>query len=147
MRSLDGTIDDLKLDKTNYPEGVDLHPKSETHRNLLQMILQCARDSKPVLDGVKPEWKKIDYSMTAFVPLDEQEAREKEKDWRDPVNLVIPASYASRETHLTYLWSAFIRNPIHRFKGYGKSRVAAMLMELMVQKQTQLFQHALTMDA
>lgn len=147
MRSLDGTIDDLKLDKTNYPEGVDLHPKSETHRNLLQMILQCARDSKPVLDGVKPEWKKIDYSMTAFVPLDEQEAREKEKDWRDPVNLVIPASYASRETHLTYLWSAFIRNPIHRYKGYGKSRVAAMLMELVVQKQTQLFQHALAMDA
>lgn len=147
MRSLDGNLDDMDLDSSNYPEGVDLHPRSEVHRHLLQMILQCAQDSKPVLDGVKPEWKKLDYSMTAFVPLDEQEARDKAKDWRDPVNLVIPASYASRETHLTYLWSSLIRDPIHRYKGYGQSRVSAMLLELVVQKQTRLFQHALAIDS
>jgi hypothetical protein len=147
MRSLDAHVDDMDLDSSNYPEGVDLHPSSETHSALLQMILQCAKDAMPVLDGVKPEWKKIDYSMTAFVPLDEQEARDKAKDWRDPVNLVIPASYASRETHLTYLWSAFIRDPIHRYKGHGQDRVSAMLLEQVVQKQTALFQHALAMDA
>lgn len=147
MHSLDSALDDMKLDTSNYPEGVDLHPSSETHRDLLHMIIQCARDSKPVLDGVKPEWKKIDYMMTAFVPLDEQEAREKAKDWRDPVNLVIPASYASRETHLTYLWSSFIKDPIHKYKGHGKDRVAAMLLELVVQKQASLFQHALAIDA
>lgn len=141
------SIFDMDLDNSNYPEGVDLHPRSETHRQLLQMILQCAKDASAVLDGVKPEWKKLDYTMTAFVPLDEQEQREKNKDWRNPVNLVIPASFASRETFLTYFWSAFIRDPIHRFKGHGNARVAAMLMELVVQKQSMLFKEALALDS
>lgn len=145
-RSIAEPIEEMDLDNSNYPEGVDLHPRSDTHRHLVEMINMCASDAKAVLDGAKPEWKKLDWTMTAFVPLDEHEQREKNRDWRDPVNLVIPASFASRETFLTYFWSAFIRDPIHRFKGHGESRVAAMLMELVIQKQARLFKEALALD-
>jgi hypothetical protein len=146
LKSLEEPFDDMDLSKDGYPEGVDLHPRSETHRHLLDMILQCATDAAAVLDGVKPEWKKLDWTMTAFVPLDEHERREKNKDWRDPVNLVIPASFASRETFLTYFWSAFIRDPIHKYKGHGDNRVSAMLMEQVVQRQARLFKEALALD-
>lgn len=145
MDSLQDPIEEMDLDY-DYPRDLDLHPKSETHNNLLNMILQCAQDAKAVTDGVKPEWKKLDWTMSAFVPLDEQERREKNKDWRDPVNLVIPASFASRETFLTYFWSAFIRDPIHRYKGHGENRVGAMLMEQVIHKQSLLFKEALALD-
>jgi len=129
-----------------YPRGLDLHPKSELHKNLLWKILESAENSKRVLDGMKPEWKKLDWSLNAYVPLDEAESITKTKDWRKPVSVVVPMTFASRETFLTYLHSAFIQNPIHRYRGHGDSRVATMLLERVIAKQCQWFKEILKLN-
>ena len=129
-----------------YPRGLDLHPKSELHRNLLNKILNCTENAKRVLDGMKPEWKKIEWSLNAYVPLDEAESIQKTKDWRKPVSVVVPMTFASRETFLTYLHSAFNQNPIHKYRGYGDARVATMLLERVIAKQTQWFKEILQLN-
>lgn len=140
-----GSFDGMDFDY-KYPRKLDLKPGSELHNTLLHKILDLCEHSKRVLDGVKDEWKKIDWSLNAYVPLDEAEAAVKNKDWRKSVNIVIPMTFASLETFLTYFQSAFIQDPIHRYKGYGDNRVGAMLMERIVAKQGQWFKEPLKLD-
>ena len=129
-----------------YPRGLDLHPKSDQHNKLLYKILDCAENAKRVLDGMKPEWRKLDWSLNAYVPLDEAESITKTKDWRKPVSVVVPMTFASRETFLTYFHSAFGVNPIHKYRGHGDNRVAAMLMERVIGKQCQWFKQLLKLN-
>lgn len=140
-----GNIKDMDLDY-NYPGKLDWHPRSELHGYMLNKILDLCEHSKGVTDGVKDEWKKLDWSLNAYVPLDEYEAAIKNADWRKSVNIVIPMTFASLETFLTYFQSAFIQDPIHRYKGHGENRVGAMLMERIVARQGQWFKEPLKLD-
>ena len=129
-----------------YPRGLDLRPGSRLHETILQKILEQCEYSKRVIDGMKDQWKKLDWSLNTYVPLDEAEAAVKNKDWRKPVNIVIPITFASLETFLTYLQSAFIQDPIHQYVGHGENRVGAMLLERMVAKHGQWFKEPLKLD-
>lgn len=140
-----GSFESMDFDY-KYPRKLKLKPGTELHNTLLCKILDLCEDSKRVLDGVKDEWKKLDWSLNAYVPLDEYEAKIKNEDWRKSVNIVIPMTFASLETFLTYFQSAFIQDPIHRYKGHGDNRVGAMLMERIVAKQGQWFKEALKLD-
>lgn len=145
QRSEYGAIDGKKH-KYKYPRELPLQPDSELHSKLLNKILDLCEYSKRVTDGSKAEWKKIDHSLNAYVSLDEAEACLKNKDPRQPVNIVIPMSFASLETFLTYFQSAFIQDPIHRYRGHGENRVGAMLMERIVNKHSQWFKEPLKLD-
>ena len=140
-----GDIQTMDLDY-DYPDGLDWHPRSDLHGKILTKILDLCEHSKGVTDGVKEEWKALDWTLNAYVPLDEYETAVKAEDPRRSVNIVIPMTFASLETFLTYFHSAFIQDPIHRYKGHGQNRVGAMLMERIIAKQGQWFKEPLKLD-
>ncbi len=137
---------DGKKHKYKYPRDLNFAPGSELHNAILNKILDLCEYSSRVIDGSKDEWKKIDWSLNAYVPASEADVYARNKDSRVATGIVVPMTFASLETFLTYFWSAFIQDPIHRYKGYGENRVGAMLMERLISKQGQWFKEPLKLD-
>jgi hypothetical protein len=119
-----------------YPEGQNLRPGSKEHQDLLTKIYNRARESSNKMSERFPVWKKIDRNLTAFVTTDEAERLVKEKDDRKPVSIVVPYSFATLETLLTYMSAAFLDSPIFRYEGVSPEDViGAMMMEKVVDLQ------------
>ena len=100
--------------KYEYPNGLNFKPGSELHDKIVKMVMQKAIESRKRMEPRFDAWKKIDRTLTAYVPLDEEELRVKSQDSRKPVSIVIPLSYATLETLLTYQAAAFLESPIFR---------------------------------
>jgi hypothetical protein len=97
------------------------------------MIFDCAQESNRVMQNRFYSWNRIDESLTAYIAPDEAEELIKEDDDRRPVSIVVPYSYATMETILTYLVAAFLQDPIFRYEGAGPEDITgALLMELAV---------------
>lgn len=90
-----------------YPDGLDLHPASEQHSELLNHVMERAQASRSLVAEREGVWDNIDNKLQAYIPIDEAEAAVKAKDPRRPVSIVIPVLYAVRETIMTYLIAAF----------------------------------------
>lgn len=130
-----------------YPNGLNLHPKSDLHKRIVDEVVKRARAGKRFLDSsnARTIWKRLDESLTAYVPLDTEEAAIKSKDYRKPVRIVIPMLFASLETMLTYLSGTFLQYPIHRFRGVGSHRalIGAAKMERVLDAQGRWFKAGL----
>ncbi|KKL90168.1 hypothetical protein LCGC14_1907370, partial [marine sediment metagenome] len=118
----------------NYPRGLDLKPGSEFHDKLLAKILRRANESATRMRERHSAWRDIERTLTAYIPpKTKREARQK-GDKTMPV--IIPASYATLETLLTYMVAAFLQDPIFRYYGTGpEDTVGALLLERVVQAQ------------
>jgi len=129
-----------------YPAGLDLRPSSTAHQKLLSEIFQRAQESSNEMSKRYASWKKVDQTLTAYVKLDESEQTIKDKDARKPVSIVVPYSYATLETILTYFVSAFLESPIFRYEGHGPNDViGAILLEKVIEQQTMNFKCALNL--
>ncbi|KKM63119.1 hypothetical protein LCGC14_1514650 [marine sediment metagenome] len=93
-----------------YPEGTSLHPDSEEHKKLLTLVLEKAQVAHWHVRKRYQQWESIDKSLSAFVDLSESEEDVKAKDPRKPVSMVIPLSYATLESLLTYFTSVYLMN-------------------------------------
>lgn len=123
--------------KYTYPFNLNLKPGSPRHQELLSTVLQCARESRRAISKRYSSWQLIDQTLTAFIPVDEEERKVKLKDRRKPISIVVPLSYATMETLLTYLVSAFLEDPIFHYEGAGpEDTIGAALLELVVGYQT-----------
>lgn len=125
-----------------YPRGLDLHPSSELSKRIVGKVMERARASKRVLDGVKDQWRKMDWTLTAYMPADADDRKVMDSDSRKPVTVVIPMTFAARELYLTYMNSAFFSRPeIHRYDGVGgrEKIIRAAMMERVIAKQDQWF--------
>lgn len=100
----------------DYPNDLDLRPDSELHKNLLEYITTACTESADVLEARHPTWKKLDEKLTVFVDLDDDEKQLKSEDDSKPVSIVVPISYATRETLLTYWAAAFLKHPIFKYE-------------------------------
>jgi len=108
------------------------------------MLMEKAHVSSAIVKRAQPEWKKIAHNMEAFVPLDDAESLTKAKDYRRPVRLVIPLSYATAEAVKTTLTGIFLKNPIHPIKGRGpEDQYGALLLERLLQAQSVWFKEFL----
>ena len=107
-----------------YPGSIDLHPRSEDHKRLLAAIMERVQSSHEVMSARYDVWNQLDKTLTSFIPLDEEEKREQEKDNRKPFSIVVPTSYAALETLLTYLVQTFFEAPIFRYDGVGGEDVS-----------------------
>lgn len=131
-----------RYDYGNLP---DMHPNSPDHMALLDMILQRANAASDVVKRVQPEWRKIAHNMEAFVPLNDAETLTKNADYRRPVRVVVPLSYATSEALKTTMTSVFLRNPIHPLRGRGpEDQFGALLLERLLQAQSQWFKEFLS---
>lgn len=129
-----------------YPRGLDLKPGSKLHESLKSKVHQRARDSFSIMQRRHPTWNKIDDMLTAYVPADEVEQKIQAKDSRKPISVVVPYSFASLETLLTYMVAAFFQDPIFRYEGAGPEDVTgAALMELCIDQQVRRSQGELAL--
>lgn len=119
-----------------YPNGLNLKPGSKEHQDLLTKLTARIRESSARISEKFPTWKKIDRNLTAYIPLDDAERLVKERDDRKPVSIVVPYSFATLETLLTYMASAFLDGTIFKYEGVGpEDKVGAILLEKIVELQ------------
>ena len=117
----------------NYPHGLDLKPSSDLHNKLRNRIWQRANESRTEISKRFPSWRKIDKTLTAYIPLKDKEEKIQKKDSSRPVSIVFPYTYSMLEALLTYLTMAFFQDPMFQYEGVeDDDTVGAMLLELVV---------------
>lgn len=147
------TVQELDY-RSKYPGGLDLRPSSALHGQVLTKIMSRAEDSYRVMSERHESWAQIDQVMRAYIPLSEYEKKLKTKGGNEgamhnanrPVSIMVPYSYATRDTLLTYLDEAFLVGQALKFQGTGpEDEVGAKLMELVVDYQVRRQKAALAM--
>lgn len=121
-----------------YPFGLDLKPGSSTHNELRDRVLDLAQESRNIMVRRFDSWREIDRTMTAYIPLSEEEKVRQSADPRRPVSIVVPLSYASLQVLLTYMSAAFMEFPFFKYEGIGpEDIISAILMEHHISYQVQ----------
>jgi len=119
-----------------YPRGIDLHPKSELHRDVLGKLLDNVRASYNTVSSRYSVMNEVDDLMTAYIDLSAEEKAVQAVDKNEPVSIVVPQSYVTYDTLMTYLVSVFFNDPIFRYKGVGPEDVfGAKLLEKTIEWQ------------
>lgn len=119
-----------------YPDGLDLTPGSKQHNLLRDYIMERAYDSARHIKPRHEAWASLDNKLTAYIPLDDRERAIKAKDKRRPVSIVLPVSYATLETFLTYLTAAFLDDFLFKYEGIGpEDVVGAMKIQHLINHQ------------
>jgi hypothetical protein len=114
----------------DYPEGLDLKPGSKMHDKLVDMVMKRAQESSRNMENRYDSWNAIDRTLTAYIRPDREK---KIKDINASPPIIVPMSYATLETLLTYMTTAFLNNPIFKYKGLGsEDTIGAILLELIV---------------
>ena len=131
-----GNLNDAPDFDYEYPMDLDLDPRSDTHKRLLEEILHRVQDSHDAMSQRYPMWRKLDETLTSYVRLDEEEQKRERKDERKPVVIVTPTSAWILDTMITYLLSTFLTTPMFRYYGTGPEDTAgAMLLEQIIESQ------------
>lgn len=129
-----------------YPEGLNLRPDSDLHRKLVGRLLQRIDVAYEKMGPRRSSWKKIDKTLTAYIPTDELEHAVKKKDERLPVSIVFPHSYAILETLTSYMDGLFIQSPIFKYQGNSpEDTVGAILMEKVIDTHCKRFKVGLAL--
>ena len=123
--------------KYEYPDKLDLKPGSELHEKLIEFILLRAQESRDAISARYETWAKVDETLTAYIRLDDKEKKVQAQDDRRPVSIVVPVTFATMETLLTYRTAAFLRDVIFKYDGFDPRDVAgAYLLERVIQHQS-----------
>lgn len=124
----------------DYPRGLDLKPGSDLHDKLRDEVLDRAQESFRIMQRRHEEWRSIDRVMRAYVPADAED------DEDAYPQIIMPQSYATKETLLTYMSAAFLQNPIFKYSGTGPEDVyGAELMTKIIQKHNRKFGNGLAL--
>lgn len=136
---------DYKYTSVNGQE-LDLRPGSDLHARIVNNVMQMAQDSRNHMSKRHDTWRKVEQNLTAYIPTDEAEDELKEDDERKPVSVVVPYSYATLETLLTYFVSAFLDNPIFRYEGVtSEDTIGTIMLEKVVEMQSIRFKAGLAL--
>lgn len=138
----------------DYPIGadgkpLDLHPNSMLSRKLVDEVLERVYDSNRMKDRVRPQYQQMDWTLTAYMPADDAEKVEQNKDIRKPIAVVVPMTFASLETFMTYMSEALFSSlPTHRYGGAGSTGrlVNAAKIERLMAVQSTQFRERLTLS-
>jgi len=120
-----------------YPDRLNLKPATEFHDALLEKVMIRARDSQRVMSQRYSHWRDIDKVLRTYVPPEDAEQKDKQGQKTEfKKSIVIPQSYATLETLLTYMTAAFLQSPIWKYEGVGPEDVlGAQLMTHVVHQQ------------
>ena len=124
-----------KYDYT-YPKGLNLQPNSKLHRKIKDEILDRAYSSARIISTRHGQWRDIDSTLTAYIPIDDAERVVKGNDFRKPVSIVFPYSYTVMETLLSFYITSFGQEPVFRYEGVGPNDIiGAILLEKLISLQ------------
>jgi hypothetical protein len=119
-----------------YPNGLDLRPDSEFHKELRSKIWERANEARMAISPKFESWREIDRSLTTYIERTDDEEELKDRDPNKPISIVFPYSFATLESLLTYLSMAFFQDPILRYEGVEDSdTIGAKLLELVIRFQ------------
>jgi len=121
----------------DYPNGIDLNPTGEVHRKLLEALLTDATAASDVVKERFPVWKELDRKLSVYIDLSNEDRKTQQSDDSKPVSIVVPLSYATRETLLTYYTAAFLNQPpLHKYEPSAdpKDTIGVLLLENIVQQ-------------
>ncbi len=128
----------------DYPVDLKLKPGEEDHAKLVGMVLDRARASWRVISGRHAAWDEIKRTLTAYIPLSEEEEEVITDDTRKPVSIVVPQSFAVLDTLMTQCMDTFLSDTVFRYRGVGPEDTrGALLMERVVELQVERFKGAL----
>lgn len=121
-------------DANGFP--LDFRPKGALHERIKGAINDRCREARMAMERRFPTWQKINRTVTAYVPLDEAEEALKNADDRKPVSVVVPTSFAVRETIMAYLRMALLESPYFRYEGHGpEDSLGAIKLEMIIDQQ------------
>lgn len=121
----------------NYPHGLNFHPKSDLHKHIVKLVLRRAQQSRSVIQKRFNSWEEIDKQLMVYVDVEEQEKKRKKLATDAPVAVVVPTLFATMDTLLTYLMTAFMDDPIFRYEGVEPDDViGSVLLEQLINFQT-----------
>ena len=123
-----------------YPDGLNLNPNdSELHRIISAEIYNRATESHHHMSRRYDSWMRTDDTLVARKDLTKEETNIQKKDKNRPVSLVVPISFAIRETILTHFVNMFLSPPTFRYKGVGekKNHINAAKLQALVDLQFQ----------
>ncbi len=139
------SIDSVTYDY-RYPEGLNLKPGSEIHDDIVRMVMERADAASSFIKPRFAKWRELDRILTAYIDLDEEEKDIIWDDYRKPVSIVVPLSFANLETLLTYQVAAFLNDPIFRYEGVeSRDTIGAILMQHVIDKQNRRFKNPLAL--
>lgn len=142
-QGLTGVVRDLNY---TYPFSMDLKPGSKLHSKIIQRVTQMTTNSYNVMSQRHESWNKIDETLKVFIPQTDYEKLVKKKDQSKPTSIVVPYSYATKETMMSYLTKAFLTDTIFQYEGNApQDTVAAKLLELVANQQVNRFKSMLDM--
>lgn len=122
--------------KPFFPPDLDFTPGSELHERIKDAVLERAREAERHMIGQHETWRDMDRTLTSYIDLDTYESALKEDDDRRPVSIVVPETYATLETLLTYSMIAYSRPPTFGYEGVGpEDTYGSILMEAVVDAQ------------
>ncbi len=125
---------------------LELVPQEEFHDFVLEKVLHPAQSSRNYMQRFFPNWRKIDRTLSAFIPQDAKEASIKSRDPRKPTSIVIPQTYATLQTLRSAFMQIFLTGDvIHQYKPVGPEDViGTALMEKNIKAQGFRFNHDLS---
>ena len=117
-----------------YPNEADFHPDSDLHKKLLSFILNAITESYNAIQERFDTWKELDEKLSVYVELDDDEKDIQDADDRKPVSIVVPISYATRESLLTYRVASFLNYPLFKYEASSDPRdtLNVLLLENMI---------------
>ncbi len=133
--------------RDRYPDGLDLSPESDLHQRIVGAVLEYANESHTYMSRRHDSWREIDKSLIAYKDVTNMKERDViAKDPTKPTHLVVPLSFATRETILTHYTSTFMTNPILKYRGIeGRDPITAAKMELIIDQHVRRSKAALSM--
>lgn len=129
--------EDLNYD---YPEDLNLLPSSDLHKKIIKEVTDRAQTSHRIMSRYKERWRDIDDVLRVYMPEDQSnqnsKTNRKKSQTESYSDLIIPESYATMETILTYYMTAFMQDPMIHYKGVSpKDTLGARLMTLLIDHQ------------
>ena len=128
-----------------YPKGLNLRPGRKKHTEILELLLQYARDSHTATAARRNDWREIDRVLKTYTFLPPTGDKKKSRDSHgrkedESRRIVMPVSSVILDTLLTYTTNAFLRPPIFNYEGTGpEDMLGALLLTEVVQQQTHRF--------
>ena len=130
-----------------YPKGLDLDPHGSAdslHGKILTRVMRHARESQAAMENRYGAWRDIDKVLSAYITPKEKRDAKGLGDATQPI--IIPTSFATLQTLLTYMVAAFLQDPYFRYTGVGpEDTIGAMLMTQVVSVQAHKFKMGLNL--
>lgn len=131
-----------------YPDGVNLHPNSDTHKKLLSALNDRIKRGYNTMQSFREQCRKLDHLQTAYVPESTSSVLDLARDSKAPVSVVIPASRANLDIMTAYAGGVMMGDPTGMYnlaaRGDKERMVRAAKMDRLLNMQALWFQHKLS---